>query len=708
MKIRIFISILIVFFSLISCNNNKNEITITNGVIDISDEDFINNKTINLKGEWEFYYKELLLPSQIDIEKLKKKGKMQYVNVPSGWTKYRYKNKRLSSRGYATYRVTINLESDKKVYMRIPKIGTAYRLWVNGELLEYSGRVTADETLAIPEYKKQILTMTPEKNKLEIVFNISNYNHREGGIREAIEIGYPKGLMSSIYTRNIIEIFAFGFLVIIGLYHIFLYILYSKNKETLYFSFFSMSILIQTVVGSKEMLFSLTNYISFNNYVQFDYMTIPLSLLFMMLFLYHLYPGLVNKNLLISLLSITGLLFLFTILSNSFIISSSDIVYNLIFTFYGILIIYYIFKATIRQKDEAFLLLFGSISIFIAALYDMFFMKNLSSSGYLIHFGAIIFFFSEAILIALKHTKIINTNESLSSELKVINRAYERFVPREFIELLSKKDIKQLSFGENTLKTMTIMFVNFKIPSIKKEIMTNNQYYNFITDYYRIAGPIIKKHSGFIDKYLGTEIMALFPDSANDAVKAAVEIRQAINILKKDLAPELHYLIDIGIGIHTGECVLGIIGESKRMETTVIADAVNLTNRLQGITKFFGSSLIISSTSYIQLEETSNFIVRFLGRVQVKGKQETVSVYEIITVDSKTEYTLMKDIASQFEEGLIIYYSKDFEKALSIFQKIENTIPWDKPLQYYIEKATFYNDSMIDTDFEIIEKFNSK
>lgn len=141
---------------------------------------------------------------------------------------------------------------------------------------------------------------------------------------------------------------------------------------------------------------------------------------------------------------------------------------------------------------------------------------------------------------------------------------------------------------------------------------------------------------------------------------ARVNTHLTIRNLRKDLEEQKrqgYKPIRIGVGLQTGTLTLGIIGEAGRMESTVISDAVNLASRIEGLTKIYGASILISQNTLFDLEQPSQYHFRFLDRVQVKGRQEPVSVFEIFSGDSEEMIALpglqFSGLKGQFDRDLV-------------------------------------------------------
>jgi class 3 adenylate cyclase len=276
--------------------------------------------------------------------------------------------------------------------------------------------------------------------------------------------------------------------------------------------------------------------------------------------------------------------------------------------------------------------------------------------------------------------------ESAHGDLSNTNKAYSKFVPKEFLSLLGKKSILDVKLTDQVQKDMTILFTDIRSFTTLSEKMTPEENFNFLNSYLRRVGPIIRQNSGFIDKYIGDAIMALFPLSPVDAVKSSVEILKEIelyNISRLELSLDP---ISLGIGIHTGKSMLGTIGENERMEGTVISDAVNLASRIENLTKLYGCDLLISETVLKSISE-STYNYRMIDNVIVKGKQIPIAIFEIL--DGYKEEVKEKFLATKgdFELGILSYTSREFSRAIHLFKKVLDYNPYDKVSRLYITRT---------------------
>ena len=199
--------------------------------------------------------------------------------------------------------------------------------------------------------------------------------------------------------------------------------------------------------------------------------------------------------------------------------------------------------------------------------------------------------------------------------------------------------------------------------------------------------PVIRNHNGFIDKYIGDAVMALFPQTADDAVQAAIEMQKQVSLYNSYRQENGYDPIAIGIGLHSGTLMLGTVGESQRMETTVIADAVNLASRLEGLTKVYGVDILISDQTLYRLDNREKYSCRFLDRVKVKGKSQPVEVFEVYDANPPRLIELKRQTCDEFEQGVALYVEKNFAQAQQVFQQVLQRNEQDRVTQLYIERC---------------------
>ena len=198
-----------------------------------------------------------------------------------------------------------------------------------------------------------------------------------------------------------------------------------------------------------------------------------------------------------------------------------------------------------------------------------------------------------------------------------------------FLHPSGKKSILEISLGDQIKQKMTVMFADVRGWTTLSESMSPRENFNFINAYLQWVSPVIKEHHGFIDQYYGDGVMALFPGTSDDAVQAAIAMHAAVQNFNNQREQQGLSPIAIGVGLHIGDLMLGIIGSEDRLQGTVVADVVNSAARLEGLTRIYGSSISVSESILSSLKEPDSYNHRFVDQVRLKGKDVQVIVYEI-------------------------------------------------------------------------------
>jgi len=282
-----------------------------------------------------------------------------------------------------------------------------------------------------------------------------------------------------------------------------------------------------------------------------------------------------------------------------------------------------------------------------------------------------------------------------SEAIAQMTRIFEKFVPKKFLERVAVGGIENIRAGNVQSMNITTLFSDIRSFTSFSEHLSPAALFEFLNEYLAEMQLPIDEHDGFVDKFIGDAIMALFDQDG--PVQAAAATRAAIGMQRRlarwngvrSGGPQLP--IVTGIGIHTGSVMLGTLGSSTRIDSTVIGDAVNLASRLESLTKYYGVSIMVSSDTKDLLDATE-FETRELDFVSVKGRAAPVSVHEIyqhLEGENLMRHRLLSQI---FSEARKLYMVREWEKASYLFLdclKIDSSDATSKVLigrcKYYME-----------------------
>ncbi len=310
----------------------------------------------------------------------------------------------------------------------------------------------------------------------------------------------------------------------------------------------------------------------------------------------------------------------------------------------------------------------------------------------------------------------LEREQYLNRELRELNIATTRFVPKDFVKILNKESLKELQLGDQVDATMTILFADIRGYTKLSESMTPEENFKFINAYVGRMGPIIQAHRGFICQYYGDGMMALFKDDHQKAIEAAIAMQRSLEEYNKVRLATDRQPFKIGIGINTGHLMLGVIGDKHRYDTSVLSDAVNTASRLEGLTKIFGSQIIVSEKTLKEIKDLDQHTdgtdylgsFRFLGRVKVKGKDQTLKVYEVFDGELETVKERKRKTAPEFEQAIEYYFHRKFGKAADILKEILEKAPDDVAAQYYLDRSVQFIVNGVEEDWSGVEEMVSK
>lgn len=215
-------------------------------------------------------------------------------------------------------------------------------------------------------------------------------------------------------------------------------------------------------------------------------------------------------------------------------------------------------------------------------------------------------------------------NQRLFAEREELLSAFGRFVPTPFLTLLNHTDVRQLTVGEQAVRDLAVCFFDVEGFTRRAEALGADQVFGLLNRIYAAVGPVLSKHGGVIDKYMGDGIMVLFPQGAAAALDAAEAVQKTLEELNRD--PDLcDDPIVLQSTLEHGRVILGTVGHANRFDTTVIADAVNVASRLQGWSRALGVPVL--ATAACQSEEP-RLHRRALGSFPLRGRKQPVELFE--------------------------------------------------------------------------------
>jgi adenylate cyclase len=315
---------------------------------------------------------------------------------------------------------------------------------------------------------------------------------------------------------------------------------------------------------------------------------------------------------------------------------------------------------------------------------------------------------ASAIESAVLYEKNIREAKEREEAMRRIYEVTNKFVPHEFIGSLGKSVITDIQLGDRAEKIVTVLFADIRDYTALSEGMTPEENFSFVCSFNELMGPVIREHNGFINQYLGDAIMAIFPGSSSDALSAAIGMQKALQQLNVGRTAIGKSPIRIGVGMHTGPLIMGITGDHERLDAATISDTVNTASRLEGLTKHFSVSIVMSEACVNNLVDAEAFYFRQLGLIQLKGKLAPIRIYECFNGMNEEDLGMKLTALPFYKQGIYDYFNKSFKEASDKFHRVLEIYPEDKTSRLFLVRSNEYLDIGIPDNWTGVEEMHSK
>jgi len=289
-----------------------------------------------------------------------------------------------------------------------------------------------------------------------------------------------------------------------------------------------------------------------------------------------------------------------------------------------------------------------------------------------------------------------------------IHEATNRFVPHEFIQSLGRQSIMDLHRGDMVEQHVHVMFSDIRDYTTLAEDMTPRENFRFVNALAGRVGPIVKDNHGIINQYLGDTIMMLFMQKADHGITAGIEIMRMIREYNAGRAAKSRNPIRLGIGLHSGPLMMGIIGDSLRTDAAVISDTVNTASRMEGLTKYYHAGFILSGDTLLKVDDRERFQLRYLGKVQAKGKTHPLDIYECFDVDTPEQIERKASTLPAFHAGMEAYFARDMQAALAYFNQVYQANPEDATAFGFLSKIRGFLQYGLPADWSGVDVMQGK
>jgi anti-sigma regulatory factor (Ser/Thr protein kinase) len=385
------------------------------GVLDLSSWNFEARGPVKLDGSWEFHWRRLIGPG----DKARGAGSDGpfYITVPGYWNGTYVNGEKIEGRGHATFRLLMKLpDADREYALHVPQLYTAYRLWIDDRPMSENGTVGDGPGSSVPSFLPRLVIFRPHGKDVVFTLQVSNYHHVKGGFWSSIIIDNAPNLIRSNRYSHSLDMLAFGGLLLMGIYHLSLFILRRKDRVSLYFGLFCLVTALRVVVEGNRLFIDLLPGFNWELNEKLSYLTFFFIVILFNLYIHKLlpedYPAVFVK----------ASTWIGLVCAGAVIVTRSEAYYHLLVpfqvnaTFWGLLAVFVMGRAVKRKRDGIWYLIGGFLLFAAAGLNDMLYHVHLSPVGDIVHFGFLAFVFSQSVIISMRFSHAYASVETLSAE----------------------------------------------------------------------------------------------------------------------------------------------------------------------------------------------------------------------------------------------------------------------------------------------------
>lgn len=610
----------------------------------------------------------------------------------------------------------------------IPVVGENWEVFLNGHLLKSETYLAQDGSIASRRTLRRVI-IPFDQNILNKDGNVL-VMHFAGEAPVAYitshpELGLPfrtdfKISALAVLTNKISDIVAMnlnGIFLLCGAFFIGFYFVRKMGVYNLYFGIFCF-MLATRFFAKSDYLYQLIldTGIIFRIEVISTFFMLPPFILFLYCFF------LPEKKVKLSIKIITAITVVFALVAAvapyRIFFATLRVWQLMVVPFIIVIILILRYAARLKKENTVSVTICITITA-MSALWDIVDSLFFTTGVALTEAGFFVLLLWLAIILINRFLKMNETTLRLNQELTEQKNAFFRFVPHDFLHHLNRESLTDVDLGDNVNKIMSVLFSDIRSFTTLSENMTPEENFRFLNGYLWRMEPYISKYNGFVDKYMGDAILALYAEpedekdnearsSADCALHSAFDMRRELIDYNQSRCERGVPPIEFGIGINTGPLMLGTVGSEHRIDTTVIGNTVNLASRLEGLTVFYRNSIIISDNTFRALTDPYNHHVREIDSVLVKGKKDPVVIYEIFDTDLPDIIELKEQTNPDIAMGIIHYKTRNFKEAYELFRKAYHVYPEDRLVRIYLKRCKFFIENPPPDDWIGVVRFEKK
>ncbi|MBP1989978.1 ATP-binding protein [Paenibacillus eucommiae] len=471
----------------------------TKGILDLTLWDVNTSGSVNLNGEWEIYWNQLLEPQDFISGKPPMTG---YIKIPRSWEGYEVEGRPLTTHGYATFRLQVHMSdhSQPKALQTI-RLSTAYRMWVNGEMVGSSGIVGKSKEEMKAVVVPKLIHLNHMDGDMEIIIQISNFVHRKAGIFDPIKMDTYTALFNEMNLDLSVEMLLIGSMIIMGLYHMVLFSMLRKNRSSLYFGIICLLLAIKTSSHGQTFFAILLPNIQWEYLIKMEYLGFLCSAPMFVLFVHANFPDEMSRLLRKIFIALGVLITSFISVSPISIYLSFASMYQIYAVLTMCFLMYVILKAIARGRDGAVLTAIGGLLFSLSVINDILNNNGKLNTGTYFPYGLLVLILCLSIILAMNFSKAFKTVEKLSDRLMETNKLKDEFMRDTSHELRTPLN-GMIGLAESLLFNMRGQLTGEQELHLSMIISNSKRMthlINDILDYSRLRSNVIVLHRKEVD-----------------------------------------------------------------------------------------------------------------------------------------------------------------------------------------------------------------
>lgn len=650
--------------------SNSSEAFAEKGLVDVS---ALPAGIYRITGLWRFYW-ESFDPDPSTA------ASVQYAPFPGAW----HTLPGLPRTGYASYGLTIfGLDPARRYALRVGHTLSASSLRINGKILAGAGTPGSNAEEEVPGWNTLVAQFSPlPDGSAEVLLNISNFIDRWGGSNMPVYIGEASLIYAMQDARKLSAAFASSILGILGLFFLALFMWRRKEKSFLWFSLLCILIGIRGMCYDDFVLLDLLPALPWPAFFRLGYLTFPLSLVCISWFLYSMFPSLVRRAeaAAASLPFIAYSVMIITLPVRPVALSLS------FFQVLGIGFLVWtavaVSRACARKLDGSWWVAAGFSAAAVMYVRDMLVSMWIISGMSMTHFGMAACLCIIALMGISRYSMSFRKAAAISAELQVMNRALKRFVPAELLGLLKKADPSAVMGGDAAETELAILSARVGSFPVSMEKMEPETVFRFLNEFLALVAPVVRDSGGFIARYDGDGLVALFPGGSDAALKCAVRLQSSVSGMNR--AASGRQPISVSIGIDSGKLAVGALGDSVRLDGAILSDCIRCALKFETAARVFGARILINGAVFAGLSEPLAWFLRPVDRIETDGI--TSFLFEVYNNDSDTVRDLKWKTQGDLERAVFAYFGDDSETAKRHLSVVLQTFPDDPVARHYAQR----------------------